>query len=144
MHAQTRDVGPHLRAPWSLVGTLRANLVAFPLLSAGEIRYLIDLLPVLASAALLLALWRAHTYPRAYVVLCASVLVLAVAAPVTGTHVYDVTPSTGRYLLLAVPLLFSLANWARRSRFLEIALLACGWAAQALLCAYFLAGGWLP
>jgi hypothetical protein len=105
----------------------------------NQARSLIDLAPVIIFAALTII--GARRLPVAYTLYMIGLLTLIVISP--RPHRLGLFVSAGRYLIAAVPIFILLGSWARRHSWFDMLMVSCGFLLQAVLAAYFLAGGWI-
>jgi hypothetical protein len=105
----------------------------------NQARSLVDLAPVIIFAALTMI--GARRLPPAYTLYMVGLLILIVISP--RPHRLGLFVSAGRYLIAAVPIFILLGSWARRYPWFDMLMISCGFLLQAVLAAYFLAGGWI-
>ncbi len=134
IHAET--YWNHTAEPfWSLARTLLGSLIRTPAGTYWQARVLLDLLPVLAFAAITLIVIRRT--PLAFTLYMAGLLFLCVSAPVN--NVPDPWVSAGRYLVAAAPVFLTVARWLRGRPALDTAVVSAATLVQAACLIAFLA-----
>jgi hypothetical protein len=126
--------------PWEWIGLVLGAWRRMAPWSFAQARTLVDLVPLLICIALTAVMIR-RRWPGIYILYMLGVLYTAVSNPMVH-NLYPLA-AAGRYLLPAVPVFLLLAHWTRTRPALQAALVAGGFALQALFTAYFLNGGWL-
>jgi hypothetical protein len=105
----------------------------------NQARSLVDLAPVIIFAVLTII--GARRLPVTYTLYMVGLVTLIVISP--RPHRLGLFVSAGRYLIAAVPIFILLGSWARRYPWFDMLMVSCGFLLQAVLAAYFLAGGWV-
>ena len=104
-------------------------------------RNLVDLAPVVIIGIVTLCSLR--RMPVSFILYMLGLLYITIDLPVQigqSTVEFD---SSGRFLLLAVPIFLVLGRWSARYAWVEMLLVGGGFLLQAVFVSYFLAGGWL-
>lgn len=128
---------------WQSLPLAAAGFLGAPGGSYDQARLLVDVAPLVLFA--LLTLLTIRRMPAAFTLYMAGLLYVCVATPMLDTvlHDPDIYISSGRFLLAAFPMFLLLGRWMRERPWLETLVLGVGFSVQAVLLAFFLAGGWL-
>jgi hypothetical protein len=141
LHSQQRFYDRTTTSPWESV---RFAVQQYHLLTPWtypQARVLLDLLPLLAAAAI--TLLAARRLPLTFTLYQIGLLLLCVLTPEGGLIVPDPYVGVGRYLIGSVPVLLALTAWTERRPALFQSLVLGGALLQGVLVAYELQHGWL-
>jgi hypothetical protein len=129
--------------PWRGLALIAQNVAAAPMLSFTQARILLDVLPIVATLAILVVALCTRQMPLSFATYTAALLVYCVALPVVGTLFPDAVLSASRYLLVAIPVPLILARWSVRRPSLEYGLVLGGVLLQALFTSDYLINGFI-
>lgn len=127
------------KAPiWETLFHATGYMLAHPL-SFEQALAAADVVPVLVAIVLVVAM--ARRLPLAYTLYMLGLLYLTVSTPVTNKPV--LIESSGRFLIVSIPIVLGLARWARQRPWLEYLIVYGGFTLQTIFLAFFLMNGWL-
>jgi hypothetical protein len=128
-------------APWEVGRLLFGVLYRSSPGSFVQARTLSDVGPVLVVLAVVALGLYTRRMPVAFALYTVGLVLLSIASPTPG--LIDPFVSTGRFLTAAIPVFLVLAVWAEHRPWLAWLLIGGGLWLEAVLCAFFLNGGWL-
>jgi hypothetical protein len=127
--------------PWQSIGIIVTSYMALPPWSYSQARFLLDALPLAVFA--LLTFLSIKFIPFSSVLYMMGLLALCIASPViNGTFPY-VVMSTGRFLVVSIPLFILLGRWVDKHAWLNVLVIGGGFTLQALLTVFYLKGVWI-
>ncbi len=137
---QVQSVWQHQFVPlWEIPGLAVHAIFKEPAWSFTQTRVLVDVLPMVAFAAL--AFVGARRLPLSLTFFMVGVVLVSVASPLV-TY-FDPFASVGRYLIAAFPAYLLIGRWTMRSPWLHMLVMSSGFMLQALFAGFFLMGGWM-
>ena len=131
----------HTNNVWGGLRLAAQQVFIAPFLSYQEIRMLVDIVPLVVTIVLIAVSTR--SMPRADIAWCIGIVAVILLSPVTQSSFPDAYVSTGRYCLLAFPLLVPIAAAVRTHAWLEQAVTYSGILLQATFLLFLFRGGWL-
>jgi mannosyltransferase PIG-V len=141
VHSEQRYFQHVTMTPWSAIGYAWRHFWSLTPGSFQQTRVLVDYVPL--AFVLVLTLATIRRIPASFTLLMVGILLTVLMTPVVGADFPEAFVSAGRYLLPSVPVYLILTRITKRYAWLETALVAGGFAFQALLVAFVLTGGWL-
>jgi hypothetical protein len=127
---------------WQTFARIVQVVATTPFLSSAQALQLLDAVPVVVVALLMLLLVR--RVPFAFTLYTAGLLYFALSTPITNPATSATgIESAGRFLLVAFPIYCGLALWARERPWLEYFLVSGGFLLQGVVTVFFLFNGWI-
>jgi hypothetical protein len=127
--------------PWEAITTSFIVYIRLLPWSYNQGRFLLDILPWLLFA--ILTLLNIRRIPFAFTLYMLGLLQLCIAAPIINVQFPFLFMSTGRFLLVSVPMFLLLSKWLEHYPWLETLIVSGGFMVQAALTLYYLQGGWI-
>ncbi len=127
--------------PWEALDVAWKVYTSQPIGSYNQMHSLVDLIPLAFFA--LLTLFTIRRTPFCFTLYMLGLLQLCITAPVMNGNYPFVLMSTGRFLVVAIPIFLLLGRWIERHQWLDMLLVSGGFMLQAIFTAIYLQGGWV-